>query len=146
DPDVVTVKVGNKVDVEGDYVEQFALSMLTSPKVTVTDPGTTLPFSPSVVTAAAVTDGGASAEPLEGMLCEVDTVTVANMNPDTPKDFDEFQITDSSAANLRVDDYVFDPLDNTYAVGTAFSKVVGICGFSFNQRKLWPRSLADLAP
>ena len=45
---------------------------------------------------------------------------------------------------LRVDDYLYDALDNTYAVGTSFSNVVGICGFSFSNRKIWPRDAADL--
>jgi cytosine/adenosine deaminase-related metal-dependent hydrolase len=140
------VAIGNKVDVVGDYEEMFSLTMLTSPVITVTDPGTTLPFSPSVFTTAQITDNGPNAEPYEGMLCEVDTVTVSNMNPDAPKDYDEFQITDSSTSLLRVDDYVYDPLDNTYAVSTPFSKIVGICGFSFSQRKIWPRAAADLVP
>ena len=36
--------------------------------------------------------------------------------------------------------------DNTYAVSTAFSKVIGVYGFSFSNRKIYPRSAADLAP
>ena len=31
-------------------------------------------------------------------------------------------------------------LDNNQAVGTSFSKIVGICAFSFDNAKLWPRS------
>jgi hypothetical protein len=31
-------------------------------------------------------------------------------------------------------------------VGTAFSKVIGIAGFSFTNRKIYPRSMADLPP
>jgi len=30
--------------------------------------------------------------------------------------------------------------------GQSFSKVIGILGFSFNNRKLYPRTAADLPP
>ena len=35
-------------------------------------------------------------------------------------------------------------LDNTFAVGTTFEKIVGICGFSHSNRKIWPRTAADI--
>jgi hypothetical protein len=88
---------------------------------------------------------GANAEGYENMLCEVDTVTVSVANADAPKDFDEFSVTDGSG-DLRVDDYLSDALDNTYAVSTPFSKVIGVCGFTFANRKIYPRSAADLVP
>jgi hypothetical protein len=145
-----TVSVGNKVDVEGDYEEVFNITTLRSPIVKVTDAGTTLPFGPVVFSAADITNVGAtqgpSAEQYEGMLCQVDSVTVGNANPDAPGDFDEFSITDASGGLLRVDDFLFDALDNTYALDTPFSKVVGICYFSFSNRKILPRSAADLPP
>jgi hypothetical protein len=78
------------------------------------------------------------------MLCQIDAPKVTEMNADGAQDFDEFVVVDSSGTGLRVDDYVFDPLDNNYAVGTAFPKIVGICGFSFSNRKIWPRSFTDL--
>jgi hypothetical protein len=111
----------------------------------VTGVATTLPFAPKVFTTTDITSA-ANAEPYESMLCEIDTVTVSVMNADAPKDFDEFTITDASAGALRVDDYLYDALDNTYAVATPFSKVIGVYGFSFSNRKIYPRSAADLAP
>jgi cytosine/adenosine deaminase-related metal-dependent hydrolase len=140
-----TVSVGNKVDVEGDYEELFNVTTLRNVVVKVTGATTTLPFAPKVFTTTDITSA-ANAEPYESMLCEIDTATVSVMNADAPKDFDEFTITDASAGALRVDDYLYDALDNTYAVSTAFSKVVGVYGFSFSNRKLYPRSAADLAP
>jgi hypothetical protein len=80
------------------------------------------------------------------MLVSLDTVSVAIVNADAPKDFDEFSITDGSSGVLRVDDFLYDALDNNYALGATFSKVVGICGFSFSNRKVYPRSAADLVP
>ncbi len=146
-----TVSIGNKVDVEGDYEEVFAITTLRNVVIKVTGVLTALPFAPIVVTTADVSNvlavDGPKAEGLESMLIEVDNVKVTNMNPDAPKDFDETTIADAVAGgDLRVDDYMFDALDNTYAVDTAFTKVIGIAGFSFANRKMFPRSAADLVP
>lgn len=143
-----TVAVGNKVDVVGDYEEVFGITTLRNPQVTITDAGTTLPFAPVVVTTAAVTNNGNTqgpdAERYEAMLCQVNAPSVTVMNSDGAKDYDEFSVADGSGANLRVDDYLYEALDNTYPVSTAFPKIVGVCYFSFSNRKLLPRSAADL--
>lgn len=136
-----TVKVGNKVDVEGDYEVLFDMDQLGSAKWTVTDPGTTLPFEPLVVdhTTYANKTGG---EPWEGVLCKITgPIAVSTVNADTNGDFDEFAI---GTGKLRVDDFLYDPLDNTFALGTSFPNVVGICGYSFSNRKIWPRAATDL--
>ncbi len=140
-----TVAVGNKIDIEGDYAETFEVSTLSNATITIVDPGTTLPFAPVVVDPAVYADStnkSAAGEPWEGMLCQINgPITVSVMNADDPKDFDEFQV---GTAKLRVDDQFYDALDNTYAIGTSFQKIVGICGFSFSNRKMWPRSAADI--
>jgi cytosine/adenosine deaminase-related metal-dependent hydrolase len=145
-----TVSIGNKVEVEGDYVEAFNVSTLKNPVIKVTGVGTTLPFGPKVFTAAALTNvaavQGPMAEQYESMLVEIDAVTVSVLNADAPKDFDEFTVTDASAGAIRVDDYCYDALDNTYAVSTTFTKLIGVAGFSFSNRKIYPRSAADLVP
>ncbi|MBX3185801.1 MAG: amidohydrolase family protein [Labilithrix sp.] len=145
-----TVKLGNKVTVEGDYEEVFGITTLRNTEVTVTDAGTTLPFAPLVFTTADITNvgtvHGASAEPYEAMLCQIDNVNVTIVNPDAPSDFDEFSVADASGGNLRVDDYLFDALDNTYALGAPFTRIVGICYWSFSNRKLVPRFASDLVP
>ena len=140
-----TVKAGNKVDVEGDYEEVFGMSQLSNPKVTVRESGTTVPFEPVVIDPAvyaSAASSGAAGEPVEGMLCVVNgPVAVSMVNADTTGDFDEFAV---SAANLRVDDNLYDALDNTYAIGTTFQTIVGVCGYSYSARKVWPRSAADI--
>jgi imidazolonepropionase-like amidohydrolase len=138
------VAVGNQVDVTGTYGEYFELSELSSPIVTVVNPGTSLPFGPIVVASPAqIATGGALAESYESMLLQVNNVTVVTMNPDAPQnDFDEFEVT----GDLRIDDLLYPDLDNTYPVGTAFSKIVGIHSFSFANYKLLPRNAADLVP
>ncbi len=139
-----TVVIGNKVTVEGDYEETFGLSMLARPQITVTSPGTTIPFAPLVLDAATIA-GLAGGEIYEGMLCTVENVTVTMLNADStstpPGDYDEFQV----AGVLRVDDDLFAAMDNTYPEGTVFQTITGICGFSFSNRKLWPRMASDLA-
>jgi hypothetical protein len=77
------------------------------------------------------------------MLLQVNAVTVVNANPDGPtNDYDEFAVT----GNLRIDDQIYAALDNTYAVGTAFSQIVGIHTYSFSNYKLLPRTAGDLVP
>jgi hypothetical protein len=117
------------------------MDQLGSAQWKITDPGTTLPFEPLVVDHATYANktGG---EPWEGVLCKIaGPITVSTQNADGMQDFDEFTI---GASKLRVDDYLYDPLDNNYALNTSFPNVVGICGYSFSNRKIWPRDAADL--
>ncbi len=144
------VTVGNRVEVVGDYEEVFGITTLRNVVVTVSEPRTTLPFSPVTVTTASVTNAdaaqGVDAERYESMLCQIEGVSVTVVNADDPADFDEFSVADASGQNLRVDDQLDPGLDNTYAVGTPFQRIVGICGLSYSNRKIWPRSSADLIP
>jgi len=142
--------VGDKIDIDGDYEEVFGLSQLSYARWTVTNPGTTLPFAALDVDPALAKVTGATGEQFEGVLCRVvGPVDVTQKNADNPtedpankSDFDEFAIM--TGVNLRVDDNLYDALDNNYPVGTMFPNVTGICGFSFSNRKIWPRSPADL--
>lgn len=134
-----TVAVGNEVKVAGKYTETFGVTTISNPRITVVAATTTLPFTPYVITSAAYADN-TTGEPYEGMLCQVDMPVVTATNPDAPQDFGETQID----TVLRMDDACYATLDNVFAVGTTFTRVVGICGYSFNQRKIWPRSAADV--
>jgi cytosine/adenosine deaminase-related metal-dependent hydrolase len=138
---VPTVKVGNKVTVEGDYEEYKDQSELSNAIVRANDNGTDLPIQPVSATPAtfASVSGG---EPYESMLCVVNgPVSVTKVNADGNTDRDEFAVTSSS---LRIDDYIYDALDNIYPLGTSFQKIVGICGYSIKTRKIWPRTADDL--
>jgi cytosine/adenosine deaminase-related metal-dependent hydrolase len=134
-----TVAVGNQVKIAGKYAERFNVTTITNPRITVVAATTTLPFNPYVIASAVYADN-AQGEPYEGMLCQIDSSTVSLMNADGAQDFDEFQID----GVLRVDDACYAALDNTYAVGTTFTKIVGICGYSFNNPKVMPRGAADI--
>ncbi|MBK8995553.1 MAG: amidohydrolase family protein [Myxococcales bacterium] len=137
------VAVGNKVDISATYEEFFNLSELVNAAVTITDSGTTLPFGPIAITnPAEIATGGAKAEGYESMLVSISAVQVTNMNPDSPKDFDELAVT----GNLRVDDELDPTIDNTFLVGASFSKITGILTFSFSNHKLAPRSASEMVP
>ncbi len=139
-----TVAVGDQVTVTGTYDEFFEVSEVVLGDVTV-DASGALPFGPLDVAAADVANGGGMAEGYESMLVRVQDVTIADANPDAPEDFDEFEID----AGLRVDDELTDDdpmtgLGNDCPVGTTFTEIIGVMGFSFSDRKLQPRSAADV--
>lgn len=140
-----TVKVGNRVTVSGVYEEFFGLSEIVSPKVTIEDAGTVLPFAPIMVSdPASIATGGALAEPRESMLVQVADVAITKVNADG-NDYDEFEVTGA----LRIDDTISDNvvnqgLDNKCPIGSKFEKIVGVVGYSFNNSKLWPRSIDDV--
>lgn len=148
------VAVGNKVRVEGFYVEEFGVSQINASRVTVIEATTTPRFEPIVVTAAAIRTGGAKVEAYESMLLTVNgPLTIVNDIPDgVSGKFFEFEVT----GNLRVDDHIHtrygtpNPSDSTpypppsFVNGTTFSSITGILYFSHNNAKILPRSAADL--
>ncbi|MDB4933259.1 MAG: hypothetical protein JWP87_231 [Labilithrix sp.] len=149
-------KVGQQIEVVGVYNEIFSVSQITAATVRVADV-TVATMIPLVVTTAQVNAGsGASSEPFESLLLQVDgPLAITNDNPDTGPFF-EVVLT----GNLRIDDAIFArygtpatcmPSPCPYPApgftnGTSFSKIVGILGYSFGNRKLYPRIAADLVP
>jgi hypothetical protein len=145
------VATGNEVTVTGVYTELFGISTVIAANLQVTGTQTTLPFSPVTVTAAEYGNAAATAEGLENMLLEMNNVTITNDNPDSGP-FYELVVT----GGLRIDDEIFarygvgtstspppQPIPG-FLNGTVFTKVVGIGGFSFSNRKIWPRLTGDL--
>lgn len=149
-------KVGQEIIVKGVYSENFGVSQITAATVTpIQLPEKTM--VPLRMTVAQVgTGAGAAAEPYEGVLVEIPgPLTITNDNPDTGPFF-EFIVT----GNLRVDDAIFarhgtpatcnpSPCPYpppTFLNGRSFSRLVGIMGFSFSQRKLYPRAAGDYVP
>lgn len=135
------VAVGNRVSVIGTYVEFYDQSEIESPTVTIQDSGTTLPFGPIAISNPAdVATGGSLAEGYESMLLEVDNVAVTAANPDAPSNYGEFAIT----GNLRIGNLLYPALTNTFAVGTTFTKLVGLETYTFSNYKMEPRGAADV--
>jgi cytosine/adenosine deaminase-related metal-dependent hydrolase len=147
-------RVGQKVSAIGVYSEIFGVSQITGASIVIED-ATFATLTPLVVTPAQInTAAGASAEPYESLLLEVDNVTITNDNPDAPGQYFEMILT----GNLRMDDFIYarygTPATCTpspcayppppYTNGHAFTKLVGIGGWSFGNRKLYPRGPADM--
>ena len=121
-----TVAVGNRVSVAGTYAVYNGSPEIDQPTVTVTDTGTTLPFAPRIVCPGDIATGGAHTGDLQGMLVEVQDVSVVNSNPDAPAQQGDYQVT----AALRVGDYILDNGNTAaapvYPVGMGFRSVTGV--------------------
>ncbi|MBX3189181.1 MAG: thrombospondin type 3 repeat-containing protein [Labilithrix sp.] len=146
--------IGQQITIAGMYNEVFGVSQITAAKITVVDPATTPPMVPLPVTVSQInTAAGAGAEPYESLLMEIENVSITNDQPDTGPFF-EFVVT----GNLRIDDFIYARYGTpatctpspcpyppaTFLNGRAFTKIVGIGGFSFSNRKLYPRAAGDL--
>ena len=138
---VPTVAVGDLVTVTAKTSEYSGGIQLED--VTITKTGAcpkTIDSMIATVSAADIATGGSQAAAYNGMLVKVTSVAVTNANPDSPTDFDEFSVT----GNLRVDDYAYEVLDNTYTVGATFQSITGVLMFGFANSKLCPRSATDI--
>jgi predicted extracellular nuclease len=136
--DVSGLAVGDRVSVTGAYIEYYGLSEIAVTAMQVL----ALPAQQPAVTTvdpAAVATGGADAEAFESVLVRVADVTVTSENPDAPGNFGEFAVT----GGLRVDDDLFD-VEPHPAVGERFTGITGVMSWSFENRKLLPRSVADV--
>ena len=109
-------KLGDKVDVSGQYTEFFGFSQIALAKtnnLTVTG-AATIPAA-DVVDPADIATSGPKAENYEGCLVEVKDVTVTSA-----VEFGEFSVT----GGLRVDDFFFVPNPGPKpAMGAAFSSI-----------------------
>jgi cytosine/adenosine deaminase-related metal-dependent hydrolase len=151
-------KIGQKVRVVGRASESFGVDQITAAQVTILD-ATAATMTPLDVTAAQVnTAAGDAAEPFESLLVRIGgspgSVTIVNDKPDSGQYY-ELVVT----GNLRTDDFIW-PRYGTPATctpspcpyppagftkGTAFTSITGIMGFSFGNRKLYPRGATSSA-
>lgn len=145
------IAIGNEINVMGVYTESFGISTVVVASLDRTGTQTTLPFAPIVVTAAQYGNAAATAEGLESMLLQLNNVTITNDNPDTGP-FYELVVT----GPLRIDDDIFarygigtaampppQPIPG-FVNGTTFTRIVGVGGFSFSNRKILPRADTDI--
>lgn len=162
-------KIGQKVRVTGRTSNFFDVDQITASSIVVTDTATPA-IVPLALDASAVnTKAGATAEQYESLLVKVGagtagSVKITNAQPDTGNYF-EFVVT----GDLRIDDAIWarygtpatcDPAPCAYPpVGFTkdfgYSSITGIMGWSFGNRKLYPRGSSasatgsaapDLAP
>jgi cytosine/adenosine deaminase-related metal-dependent hydrolase len=131
------VQVGDRVRVSGVYEEYFDLSQISDASITVEASGA-LPFEPIAFDPADLASGP-DAEPYESMLVNIGAVSITDVNPDGADDYDEFEVT----GGYRVDDLLFESLDNMCAMGETFDGITGVHSYSFGNYKLLPRDAAD---
>ena len=130
-----TVALGNDVSLQGTYEEYYGAAELVDVTITVTDTAGAI-IDPLVLDPTNLVDP----EQYEGMLVRVEDVTVTAENADSSGDYDEFAVT----GDLRVDDFIWEDMDNNYAVGTTFTSITGILHYSYGNYKIVPRSADDL--
>jgi predicted extracellular nuclease len=129
------VALGNDVDLQGTYIEYYGAAELTDVTIAVTDANGAI-IAPIVLDPTDLADP----EQYEGMLVRVENVTVTTENADSSGDYDEFEVT----GPIRVDDFIWEDLDNNYPIGTSFTSITGILHYSYNNYKIVPRSAEDL--
>ena len=141
-------KVGEKVALTGIFREAFDMDQVTASRIELLD-AQLATMEPMVLTAAALADDK-NGEGYEGLLVQVKDagLAITDQDPDKGGKYFEFVI----GGSLRIDDFIFSKYATTgtayppvgFTIGSAFTSVTGVMGYSFNQRKLYPRSIADM--
>jgi len=134
------VEVGDVVQLRGYFDSFQGTDQLVSSDLVSRLAGADV-YAPLLVTLAEASDGSATAAGLASLFVRIEGASVASQNPDNPKDYDETGLS----SGLRLDDLLWPELDNVFPLGTPFSSLQGIAGFSFGHQKLYPRGPADLA-
>ena len=130
-----SVALGNDVQVQGTYQEYYGLAELTDVTITITDANASV-IEPMVLDPANIPDP----ELYEGMLIRFENISVTAENADSNGDYDEFAVT----GGFRIDDFIWEDMDNNYPVGTTFTSITGMMHYSYSNYKLIPRNEDDL--
>lgn len=156
----VVGRYSNKTKIDGFFVDVDGVTAATvDPLVGPIEAMTPLLRRPAEVN----TTAGKAAEPYESLLLTVGAVTLVNDNPDKGKFFNF--IVDG---DLRVGDFLYSAYGSLSLAnetcgkcpylrqcayprcavrnGKAFTNLVGVLGYSFGNRKLYPRGIPDLGP
>jgi hypothetical protein len=133
-----TVELGQLVTVDGQYDEYYGLQEIVASEVAVDGVGT-VP-DPIVVSACDIGTAGADGERYEAMLVEVHDVTVTDENPDDPDDYGAMEVESC----LWIDDDAWAYPTDVRAAGTVYARITGPLYWTFDQRRVLPRSAEDL--
>lgn len=128
------VAIGDKVTISGTYKEYYDLSEVVIATASIID-------SANAVTMDDITLADASAEQWESCLVNVTSATAMTVGaaPDTHKEFPVTNGTDS----IMVDDFIFDSTAS-FPNTTPVTTLKGVLNYSFDVRKMLPRSAADI--
>jgi hypothetical protein len=135
------VTLGDSLDLQGYFDGYQGTDELTNAEI-LRQARADDDYPPLLVSLADIADGSPRAAAFQSLFVRLEGAAVSATNPDFPKDYDETLLV----GGLRLDDLIAADLDNLYPVGTRFSSLHGIAGFSFSHQKLYPRTLEDLVP
>ena len=128
-----TFAVGDRVSVYGTVAEFYNRTLLVGTQITYLGAGT-VP-TPLVVTPGMVNTGSPTAEAYEGVLIEVDNVTV--VNPDAG--YGEWEVAGSDTLLVDNGPYTYTP-----ALGDSLVFLRGVLNYSFSNFKIAPRNDNDI--
>jgi hypothetical protein len=135
--------VGQRVDIVGEAGEYFGMRQLTSPTFTLSGTGadavpTTLDLA---AVAQAIADGSNSG--YEGLLVEVEDVTVRQTDPPrAPADTTPGEV--AVDRGLRIGDEIWAPTPS-YQTRERLSRVAGVFGWQFSRLHVFPRGPSDVS-
>jgi hypothetical protein len=136
------VSEGDRITFTNGTVVDFFGQIQVRGEFEVESSGNALP-APVVTTAAAV--GGGTAGPLEGVLVQVNGVTVTAVDlPPGPGDSaptNEFELDNALIVNDQL--YLADPFPE---IDDSYTSITGVLRFANNAMKLEPRRASDLVP
>lgn len=136
---------GDVLDLAGEWVEFYCLTEVKA--TTATKTGTDNLPGPRVVQASALaTQDAAAWEPLEGVLVQLDDVTVTDANPDAAasKDYGSFAVAGGVVISNTFKLNYMNKATDQRKVGDVFSKIVGVVTYSFGKYVILPRTNDDL--
>lgn len=141
------LSLGTRVRVTGtvdEYYNETRLDNITN--VEVLSENNPVPDYTVVNTGDVSSSNPVSAEQYEGVLVEVDDVTVTDSLPDAPDNYGEFAIDDGTG-EVRVDDagnFAGNYDSTRYHNGDQIATLRGVLDFNFNDFKIIPRDLNDV--
>lgn len=145
-------KVGEKIALTGVYRESYGMDQVTVSNVEVLD-GTLANLEPMVISPADLANDK-NGEGYESLLVRIEGegLAITDQDPDKGGKYFEFSVGTAAGA-VRIDDFIFSKYATTgtayppvgFTNGSPFTSITGVMGYSFNQRKLYPRDAADVA-
>lgn len=121
------------------------VTALVNPTFTKTGTGDAYAYK---VVPTSVLQNRAVAEAHEGMMLRFENVTITNVNPDAPSDFNEFSVgSEGDATGIRLDDQslaITATWNDEFRAGDRFSFVQGVLTFAFGNFKIFPETVEDL--
>ncbi len=126
-------KLGDIVELEGTTKDYYGQLEIVNPTKITIKSSETVP-NPIIVNPLDIKTGGKYEKAYNCILVKIENVKVLAND----LGYNEFSVTD----DFRVDDYLYSyTMPN---VGTTFSSLTGILGYSFSNSKLFPRNIDDM--